>query len=78
MIERVSADIADRLAGHAEDLERLDTIPGVGERVAEDLVAEIGLDMQRFPSAGHLASWARMCPGNDESAGVRRCQSACN
>lgn len=72
MIERLSADIADRLAGHAEDLERLDTIPGVGQRVAEDLVAEIGLDMQRFPSAGHLASWARMCPGNDESAGVRR------
>ena len=50
----------------------LDTIPGVGRRGAEELLAEIGTDMSRFPTAAHLASWARVCPGTDESAGKRR------
>src|SRR6266545_5214795 len=50
-------------------LERLDVIPGVGRRTAEILLAEIGTDMSRFPSAGHLASWAGMCPGHHKSAG---------
>ena len=50
----------------------LDTIPGVGRALAEVLVAEIGTDMGRFPSAAHLASWARVAPGNNESAGKRR------
>jgi transposase len=50
---------------------RLDTIPGVGRRTAEVLVAELGLDLTRFPTARHLASWAGMCPGNHESAGKR-------
>jgi transposase len=50
----------------------LDTIPGVGRATAELLVAEIGTDMSRFPTAGHLASWAGLCPGNNESAGKRR------
>ena len=50
---------------------RLDTIPGVGRRTAEVLVAELGLDLARFPTARHLASWAGMCPGNHESAGKR-------
>jgi transposase len=53
-------------------LERLQTIAGVGRRTGEVLVAEIGTDLSRFPSAGHLASWAGLCPGNDESAGKRR------
>jgi transposase len=53
-------------------LDRLDTIPGVGRRSAQILIAEIGLDMRRFPSAAHLASWAGMCPGNNESAGKRK------
>ena len=48
------------------------TIPGVGRRTAELLVAEIGTDMRRFPTPAHLASWAGMCPGNHESAGKRR------
>jgi transposase len=48
------------------------TIPGVAARTAEVMVAEIGTDMSKFPSAGHLASWAGRCPGNDESAGKRR------
>lgn len=49
----------------------LDTIPGINQRAAEGILAEIGIDMSRFPSAGHLASWAGMCPGNHESAGKR-------
>lgn len=48
-----------------------DDIPGIGRRVAEQLVAEVGTDMQRFPSASHLASWAKLSPGNHESAGKR-------
>jgi transposase len=71
-IEQVSAEIAERLRPFAAALEQLDAIPGVGRRTAEALVAEIGTDMRRFPTAGHLASWAGMCPGNDESAGKRR------
>jgi transposase len=71
-LAQVSAEIADRLRPVQEVLARLDTIPGIGPYVAEALVAEIGTDMTRFPSAAHLASWAGMCPGNDESAGKRR------
>lgn len=56
----------------AEAIEVLDTIPGVGRLAAEQLVAELGTDMGRFASAAHLASWAKVCPGNDESAGKRR------
>lgn len=53
-------------------LEQLQTIPGVGRRAAEVILAEVGIDMSRFPSAAHLASWAGMCPGNNESAGKRK------
>jgi transposase len=51
---------------------RLDPIPGINRRAAQSILAEIGHDMSRFPSAAHLASWAGLCPGNDESAGKRR------
>ena len=61
-----------RLRPVQDAVDRLDTIPGVGRRTAEALVAEIGADLRRFPSAGHLASWAGMCPGNNESAGKRK------
>ena len=47
-------------------------IPGVSHRTAQVILAEIGTDVSRFPSAGHLASWAGMCPGNNESAGKHR------
>jgi transposase len=47
----------------------LTTIPGVGERAAQVIISEIGVDMGRFPTAAHLASWAGLCPGNNESAG---------
>ena len=68
-IQHVSAEVAQRLAPFEPILERLDGIPGVGRRTAEILLAEIGTNMSRFPSAGHLASWAGMCPGHHESAG---------
>jgi transposase len=71
-IERLSAEVAARLRRHEDALARLDTIPGVGRRTAEVLVAEVGTDMGRFPTAHHLASWAGMCPGNHESAGHQR------
>jgi transposase len=53
-------------------VEMLDAIPGVDARAAQNVVAEIGADMSRFPSAGHLASWAGLCPGNHASAGKRK------
>lgn len=53
-------------------LEKLDAIPGIDRRVAEVVLAEIGPDMSPFPSDAHLASWAGVCPGNNESAGKRR------
>jgi transposase len=71
-IERVSAEIGERLRPFEAELARLETIPGVGRRSAEVLVAEVGTDVERFPTAAHLASWAGMCPGNNESAGKRR------
>jgi transposase len=71
-IARVSGEIAERVRPDEEAIARLDTIPGVGRSVAETLVAEIGTDLTRFPTAKHLASWAGLCPGNHESAGKRR------
>ena len=68
-IDSLSAEVAERLAPFEATLERLDVIPGVGRRTAEILLSEIGTDMHRFPTAGHLASWAGMCPGQHESAG---------
>jgi transposase len=53
-------------------LEKLDAIPGIDRRVAEVVLAEVGTDMRPFPSDGHLASWAGLCPGNNESAGKRK------
>jgi len=70
-IARVSAEIAQRLADDQAALELLDTIPGVGQRAAEIMLAEVGTDLTRFPSAKHLASWAGICPGHKESGGKR-------
>lgn len=56
----------------AEAVRLLDTIPGINETAAWVIVAEIGVEMGQFPTAGHLASWAGMCPGNNESAGTRK------
>jgi len=70
-IAELNQEVAKRLHGIEEALDRLDTIPGVGRRCAEEILAEIGADMNRFPSAAHIASWAKVCPGNNESAGKR-------
>ena len=71
-IERLSHQIEERLRPFEQQIAWLDTIPGVNRRTAEVLWAETGGDMGRFASARHLASWAGMCPGNNESAGKRR------
>jgi transposase len=71
-IDTVSAQIEVAIAPFTEEVERLDTIPGVNRRTAEVIIAEIGVDMRVFPTAGHLASWAGLCPGNNESAGKHR------
>jgi transposase len=55
-----------------ETVQRLDAIPGFDKRTAEKVIAEIGTDMKRFPSPQHLASWAGICPGNNQSAGKRK------
>jgi len=65
----LDAEVARRLASFAEEIALLDTIPGVGRCIAEELIAEIGVDMGQFPSADHLASWAGMAPGQNISAG---------
>lgn len=63
--------IAECMLPFADAAARLRTIPGVGERTAQVVLAEIGTDMSRFRTAGHLASWAKICPGNNESGGKR-------
>jgi len=74
-IAGLDEEVATRLRPFEEAIERLDEIPGVGRRTGEDILAEIGTDMARFPTAEHLASWAKVCPGNNESAGKRRAGS---
>jgi transposase len=71
-ISTLSARLAELMAPFADELARLDTIPGVAQRTAEVVIAELGIDMDQFPSAGHAASWAGLCPGNNESAGKHR------
>jgi transposase len=75
-LEATIAALSDRIAAAlrplANAIQRLDTIPGIKERTAEVLIAEIGVDMTRFPSDRHLASWVGICPGNHESAGKRK------
>jgi transposase len=71
-IETLTATIGEQIAPFERAVELLCTIPGVQRRTAENLIAEIGLDMSVFPTAKHLASWAGQCPGNDQSAGKRR------
>lgn len=71
-IRKLDEEIKKRMLPFDEDLELLDTIPGVGRRTAEQILAEIGTDMNQFPSAAHMCSWAGLSPGNNESAGKRK------
>lgn len=71
-IESLTGDIVERLAPYRTLVALWQTIPGVSELTAQTMAAEIGLDMSVFPTAGHLASWAGVAPGSNESAGKHR------
>jgi len=71
-IVAISEEVARLCEPFREAVDLLMTIPGVGSITAQVVVAEIGIDMSRFPTANHLASWAGVCPGNNETAGKRR------
>ncbi|MCL6613608.1 MAG: IS110 family transposase [Firmicutes bacterium] len=71
-IERLSKEIEARMRPFDEAIERLDEVPGLGRISAEQVLCVIGLDMSRFPSSKHIASWVGLCPGNNESAGKRK------
>jgi transposase len=71
-LAELDAKLAELIAGFADAVDRLDEIPGVGQTAARLLIAELGTDMTRFPTAGHLVSWAKFAPGVKESAGKRK------
>jgi len=82
-VDGLSADIAElesmieeMVAPFARAVERLDEIPGIGPTAAAVVISEIGIDMSRFPAAGHLASWAKFTPGTKESAGKKKGKGA--
>lgn len=64
--------IDEYMIEYEENKKKLEKIPGIGKRSSEIILAEIGQDMNRFPTAAHISSWAGICPGNNESAGKRR------
>ncbi len=71
-VREVEARLGDALQPFRDLEGLLTTIPGVSNTTAQVILSEIGIDMSRFPTSGHLISWAGLCPGNDESAGKRR------
>jgi transposase len=72
-IEKLDNEIEERMSSYQEDVERLDSIPGVATRMAQQILAEIGTDIKsQFPSAAHMCSWAGLVPGQNESAGKRK------
>jgi transposase len=71
-IDEIDTEVGSTLDPFREKVARLTTMPGISDVTAQVIVSEIGIDMSRFPTAGHLISWAGLCPRNDESAGKRR------
>jgi len=71
-IAQLDAQIEEQLRPFQATLDRWDSLPGINRRLAEIIVAEIGIDLKPFEDAEHLASWAGMCPGNNESGGKRK------
>ena len=76
VIESLNTRIKDMLSVYENVLDNLKAIPGLSKKTVEDLVAEIGFDMSAFPTDKHLASWAGMCPGNNESAGKKKADTS--
>jgi len=74
LIAELDRKIEEQTRPFANEIERLDAVPGVDRRVAEVVLAEVGSDVKPFPTHSHMASWAGICPGNEESAGKRRRQ----
>jgi transposase len=70
-IEEMSKEIEERMIADQDKIDRLDDIPGVDRRVSETILSELGSDLSRFTDEHHAASWAGICPGNNESAGKR-------
>lgn len=71
-IERLHMEIEKRMRPFELPIQAIDEIPGIGREAAEEILAEIGSEMERFPNAAHISSWAGLCPGNNESAGKRK------
>lgn len=71
-IKALDEEISHRMQPFEEEIERLCQIPSISKTLAKDLLAEIGVDMEVFPSAAHLASWAGVSLGNNESAGKKK------
>jgi len=71
-IDRLSEEIARRMRPFEAQIAAIDEIPGLGRRGAEEILAETGVDMARFPTSRHISSWAKVSPGNNESAGKRK------
>lgn len=69
MVTELDARITSQITPYQRQIELLDTIPGINIRTAQVIIAETGADMSRFPTAGHLASWAGICPGNNKTGG---------
>jgi transposase len=65
-------EVAEEMRPFDAEIERLDGIPGIARRSAENIIAEVGVDLSRWPTAAHFASWCGICPGNRESAGKRK------
>jgi transposase len=77
LLGQLEQRIEEAMRPFQQELDLLDTIPGVDLRIAQVILAEVGPDMSRFPTAAHLCSWAAMCPGNRESAGKRKSGQTC-
>lgn len=72
-IEMIDKEIAQRMSAYQDDIDRLDSIPGIARRMAEQMLAELGTNIkEQFPSAPQMCSWAGLVPGNNESAGKRK------
>jgi transposase len=72
LMAKLDQQITEVTRPYTAEIERMDAVPGVDRRVAEGVLAEVGADMKPFPTHQNLASWAGMCPGNEDSAGKRR------